>query len=65
MIREILFEKDIDTSLSVVLDSNDEIFIRLESDSGREIFQLSLKQVFKLKYILDEYISDTFEREAR
>ena len=65
MIREILFEKDIDTSLSVVLDSNDEIFIRLESDNGREIFQPSLKQIFKLKHILDEYISDTFERETR
>lgn len=32
---------------------------------GLKVFQPSLQQVFKLMYILDEYVTDTFEREAR
>ena len=32
---------------------------------GPKVFQPSLQQVFKLLYILDEYVTDTFEREAR
>ena len=32
---------------------------------GSKVFQPSLQQVFKLLYILDEYVTDTFEREAR
>lgn len=32
---------------------------------GSKVFQPSLQQVFKLMYILDEYVTDTFEREAR
>ena len=65
MFRKLLVENDVNTNLSVVLDRDNEIFICLESRMGREIFQPSLKQVLKLKHILDEYISDTFEREAR
>nr|DAK39781.1 MAG TPA: hypothetical protein [Caudoviricetes sp.] len=32
---------------------------------GLKVFQPSLQQVFKLLYILDEYVTDTFEREAQ
>jgi len=32
---------------------------------GSKVFQPTLQQVFKLMYILDEYVTDTFEREAR
>ena len=65
MIRKLLVENDVNTNLSVVLNRDNEIFICLESRMGREIFNPSLKQVLKLKHILDEYISDTFELEAR
>ena len=32
---------------------------------GSKVFQPSLQQVFKLMYILDDYVTDTFEREAQ
>lgn len=32
---------------------------------GSKVFQPSLQQVLKLMYILDDYVTDTFERDAR
>ena len=66
MIGKILFdEEDRETMLSVFTDNGNNLYIQLKSDSVCEVFFPTLKQLLKLRHILDDYISDIFEREAR
>lgn len=66
MIGKILFDgEDRDTMLSVFTDNGNNLYIQLKTDSGCEVFFPTLKQLLKLRHILDDHISDIFEREAR
>lgn len=66
MIGKILFdEEDRETMLSVFTDNGNNLYIQLKSDSGCEVFFPTPKQLLKLRHILDDHISDIFEREAK